>query len=564
MPISFEITQLKVAGFRGLSDLAIDFEPRQPTYLIGPNNSGKSSVVAAIALALRGGGFHKFVPKQYDFYHAPAGLAVERFYVTLRFEPSSGHALPAVQGAGNPEYAHGVQVRGDYHRSGSSSHKRYLIDADGKPITISARTSLKGEKKAEFKDHRLGWTPVYARLDDIRDHMPDVWLLRPDNLHRALYDWRTGPLQLLARLLSQRFSETQWEFEYNGKTRSMPSSMEAAHRFAVEAVAAFPFWRDELKPRLDAALTSYLGRQSRLSLQISIQSVEEWIAQQLVAGFASDAGGAVTPLASMGDGWQSLVRLAALDVLRGYPETGKERVVLLFEEPETFLHPHLRRKLRNVLRDLAAAGWTIVATTHAPEYISLVQPQTVCRLRRAGGDVSKGVFLTSKSAQSTRIQEKLDERGNHELFFANKVVLCEGKDDVFALHTYFEKTDADVDGASVTLVDVGGVENMPDYVSILQDLAIPWCAVTDEDAEADGTVKEKTAEVRRKLEAIRGSEDICPLWRGSLETCLGVSPGHKARPWWQERHLVPKSIDKIKAEHPHYLSAAEQVRSWIG
>ena len=69
--------------------------------------------------------------------------------------------------------------------------------------------------------------------------------------------------------------------------------------------------------------------------------------------FATDTGGATTPLERMGDGWQSLIRIAALDVLTQFPEQVRERVVLLFEEPETYLHPHLSRKLRGVLERLA-------------------------------------------------------------------------------------------------------------------------------------------------------------------------------------------------------------------
>jgi putative ATP-dependent endonuclease of the OLD family len=64
----------------------------------------------------------------------------------------------------------------------------------------------------------------------------------------------------------------------------------------------------------------------------------------------------------MGDGWQSVIRLAALEVLSLYPAEAREWIVLLLEEPETHLHPHLRRKFRSVLDRLASLGWTVVAT----------------------------------------------------------------------------------------------------------------------------------------------------------------------------------------------------------
>ena len=69
----------------------------------------------------------------------------------------------------------------------------------------------------------------------------------------------------------------------------------------------------------------------------------------------------------------------------------RERVVLLFEEPETHLHPHLRRKLRDVLERLAKNSWTVITATHSPEFISFAQSQKIVRLWRTGDDVHKGL-----------------------------------------------------------------------------------------------------------------------------------------------------------------------------
>src|SRR3990172_5355670 len=107
-----------------------------------------------------------------------------------------------------------------------------------------------------------------------------------------------------------------------------------------------------------------------MDLRPDIRAIEDWLAQQLVVAFATDSGGATTPLEKMGDGWQSLIRVAALDVLSQYPDQIRERVVLLFEEPETYLHPHLVRKLRSVLEQLAGNGWTVVTATHVAAFFT--------------------------------------------------------------------------------------------------------------------------------------------------------------------------------------------------
>jgi hypothetical protein len=233
--------------------------------------------------------------------------------------------------------------------------------------------------------------------------------------------------------------------------------MESVHEFFSQAVQQFPFWKDDLRPRLETSLGKYLGRAASVGLRPSIQTMRDWLEQQLAVSFAAEAGGALTPLERMGDGWQSLVRLAALEALRSYEPASQHPVLLLHEEPETYLHPHLRRKLRDVLEGLCAAGWLSVCSTHAPEFISFSRAQQVIRLWRKA-KTEKGWLLSAKLPEGLRFQEKLDERGAHEFLFAKRVVFCEGKDDRFAVSGFLEKGSIDLDGLGVSIVDLGSAQ----------------------------------------------------------------------------------------------------------
>ena len=42
------------------------------------------------------------------------------------------------------------------------------------------------------------------------------------------------------------------------------------------------------------------------------------------------------------------------------------------------------------------------------------------------------------------------------MLFANRVILCEGKADYFALRLYLQKAGVDLDGRSISIVAVGG------------------------------------------------------------------------------------------------------------
>ena len=563
MPVDFRFSRLSIRNFRGIRELDIDLPEKIPLHVIGGNNSGKSTVLDALALAFRGGGMHAFIPTEFDFFHDANGTPTSDFTITLSFAAQETKHLPAVQGVGNPISVHGIRVLGSTDKRGRHAHQHVLVDGAGKTITFSQRTALKGDVKEDFADHSVGWRPVNARPDDIREYLPEVWLLRPDNLKASLYHWKTGPLQRLSQMLAQRFLHTEWTLNVGGKNRPMPKTLVSAHGFFREAVTQFPFWKDDLKAKLQDTLSKYIGRDAQMDLRPDVRTIEDWLAQQLVVAFATDSGGATTPLEKMGDGWQSLIRVAALDVLSQYPEQIRERVVLLFEEPETYLHPHLVRKLRSVLEQLAGNGWTIVTATHAPEMISFASPQMVVRLWRRPDGVGKGELRTTDAGSHVTFQERLDERGGHEMLFAQRAVLCEGKDDVFAIRLFLNKRGFDLDGRSVSVINVGDVGAIPTYAEMARKLGIPWCAITDEDLSAEGTIQKPAEIARKKLDKLKTELDRSLIWKGKLEKCLGKVSG-KAEPMWISRQLEQKSADEIEAQYPDYASVGKEVIAWAG
>ena len=101
MPIAFRPSKLIIEKFRGIRSLEIDVTPKIPTILIGLNNTCKSTVVNALALALRDGGFHQWSPEKYDFFHPIDHGASPEFSITLQLKPEGSSALAAVQAVGN-------------------------------------------------------------------------------------------------------------------------------------------------------------------------------------------------------------------------------------------------------------------------------------------------------------------------------------------------------------------------------------------------------------------------------------------------------------------------------
>lgn len=565
MAIDFRFSRIEIENFRGLENLAIDLPNRGPLAIVGPNNAGKSTILDAMALAMEGPSAHSFVPESHDFYCKRDGVPEKNFTIRLNFDAPSEMGLPAVRGAvGAPTPVHGAIVVGKTDKNGAHSHSSTLMGADGKPISLTTSLPMSKADKPVWADHSFGSPRRYARWYELGDERPEVWLLRPSNLHVSLFNWKTGPLQRLSSFLVRKFMEDKWDFTYGDKTHAMPAAIERAHAFFRGAVADFPFWKEDLKPKLQETLSQYLGRQASMELRPDLKTLEEWMTQQLLFGFAADGGGAITPLDRMGHGWQSLVRIACLEVLSQYPdEISRQRVALLFEEPESYLHPHLSRKLRSVLDRLAEAGWLVVFTTHSPDFISFNSKQTIAKLARNGDEASVSALSVESIDSAAKFQERLDERGGHEMIFAQRLVLCEGKDDAFALRTYLTKhCDLDLDGQSVSIIRTGDVSQLPVYASMASNLNIPWCAVSDEDALPDGSIKPNTKTAREKLSKLTSDKDCQVFWKGDLEVCLGLTAG-KAEPKWQAEHVEPLGHSALKAKHPNFSAVGDKVRKWI-
>jgi putative ATP-dependent endonuclease of the OLD family len=249
----------------------------------------------------------------------------------------------------------------------------------------------------------------------------------------------------------------------------------------------------------------------------------------------------------------------------------KARLVLLFEEPETHLHPHLQRRMKSVLERLAASGWHVITTTHSPEFVSLGSKQRVVKVRRHGEQVAASEFETAMASDAVRLQAKIDEHGNGELFFANKVIICEGKDDEFALKLGLEKRKTDLDGRSVSVIGVGGKGNLVDYAELLGQLGIPWCAVLDQDRLEDGSYKPGTQAIVKRIGDLRSDRDRLLQWEIDLEHCYGISrdaerpdrPERKADPERQYQRAIALTWPNMNADHPLLAQVVLAAQEWI-
>lgn len=181
--------------------------------------------------------------------------------------------------------------------------------------------------------------------------------------------------------------------------------------------------------------------------------------------------------------------------LNGCQEGTRKEYLILFEEPELFLHPKLIFKLRNSLYSLANnSPYQVLCATHSPMMIDVSQPHSsLIRVTKDADEnvctyqADESIFASNKEE---REQLQMVNRMNPHLceaFFADKVILVEGDTEAIVYRELLSKHYPDEE---VYVLNTGSKMNIPFFQKILTHFHIEHYAIHDMDTQfsKDGRV----------------------------------------------------------------------------
>lgn len=286
---------------------------------------------------------------------------------------------------------------------------------------------------------------------------------------------------------------------------------------------------EEIK-KLEERMNELLRPLAKCSLEIrpTIPSLDEVFGA--VDVLAND--GLLTSIATKGHGLQ---RYVIFTILRAYVEfrragakgRPKERsMLLLIEEPELYLHPQAQRALTQLLRSIGAVRDQVMYSTHSSLFIDMKSFDEICLIKRKQLATGLMTNLTALSAQAmvndlkTRFPstnpttESITERYSHvydptrnEGFFADKIILVEGRTEEYALPLYAEALGFDFDKDNVSVVECGGKGTIDRLYRVFNEFGIPCYIVFDGDKNSsEPNVRDTT----RFLMSLLKGEDIVP------------------------------------------------------
>jgi len=451
------IQKVQIENYRSIK--YAEFEPGMLCGLIGPNNAGKSNIVKALGLVLGESWPSTRLINEADFY---AYSSDEDIVITVWFDEQR-----TTRGdVGDPAPFTGIQFRVTRYKRRSGNNEKgdlrstfICVNENGEPIQILRRTT------PTSRPHQQD-APVTS---EIRETLPAVVI---DVDRNARYHLSGSSRSILGRLLHDVAKKLK---ENTALYQQFERSFEKTREIL----------RTEEFNTLESKITEHLHKQTGLSdVEVRLDGLDPINIYRNFSVLFKDAD---TPklvdAERMGSGIQSAM---VISMLQAYRELKRENAVLLFEEPELFLHPHGRRHLFRLLCELADNGVQIIYTTHSQDFVDLERMESV-RLVHKTLDEGTKVQAPNMSLVSEDWQKRIKhlQEPKNEAFFARLVILVEGATEAVAIRYLANMMNPplDLDYRDCSILDVGGKPALPIMIRIIAALGKKVLAVYDTDSD---------------------------------------------------------------------------------
>lgn len=516
------VQRLVIEGFRSIRRLELSCQP--VVVLVGPNNHGKSNLLAALAFGL---GSAKAQP--IDFCRL--GEPVETLSVTM----TMGGLSDAEQKLWAP------YLRDD----GSLVLRRQASLVEGK-VGDTELVALISEPKEPFLKASLApslTTRSDAEATPLKDLLPKGKLSRDAireaqrkyiETHKATLDFEEGQEAVGPKSTqAQSLPALHWipavrDAGEEAKTKNTTAFGQLL-QLALEQMAVGDAKFTALKQRLEE-LSGHLGSKGSTNRPEALAELETGLADELkswdvkvsidvrpttveklleLGSTLTLDDGVPTGPEGKGHGLQralifSLLRLVAKADAKASPTRS---AFFAIEEPELFLHPHAQRDLAQAIRSLAQPeGRQVFLCTHSTHFVDLDHYRDIAVVAKGPqGTIARQCdhdLFGGDDAQERKQRFRMARWVNPdraEMFFADRTIFVEGETEKTAL-TYL----ADKLGFSarrVSVVDVGGKHSLRLYVELARAFGMDYRVVHDEDPVPADCSPDKRAE-KEKLFAV--------------------------------------------------------------
>ncbi|MCW7555921.1 AAA family ATPase [Endozoicomonas gorgoniicola] len=415
--MSIQVDLLRVSGFRGIQNLEMTL-PRVAV-LIGTNNSGKTSVIKALQLAL--GDYSRYLSDE-DFHIDADEKVASKVLVDIR--------IIAVDSGGNRTEKfedEWVQEFGD----------KIQQEADGKQFFALRTESQSDPIKGGYNTNRyaLSRWPAFDEWQQERtnkknsipgrlDALPFIGIEAQRDIHQELKEKSS----LIGRVLAS----VDYDSEQVSQLESMVQEINELAVKNSESLTNLKQHLGKLNQSFQgsgrAEITPFPKKMRDLSKQFTVH-----FGEQESSSFSMEYHGMGTR------SWASMLTVKAFTEMlsQKYEEEAEPFFpVVAAEEPEAHLHPNAQRTL---YRQLVNSVGQIIVSTHSPYLAALANQNELRYLVSANGNVSVSQLDETLSPEDKRKLQREVVHSRGELIFSKALVLSEGETEEQALPQMFER-----------------------------------------------------------------------------------------------------------------------------
>ncbi len=474
-----KLVRMRLCNFRCFGAEATEVAFDDTTFILGPNGSGKTAVLQALARMfsldpalrrIRASDFH--VPADEEPAHAPQErelwLEADFEFPELAAEIPPGEVLPAVPG----NFAH------------------MLMETDDESVRVRFRLHASIDQDGDIEETFTNVTKAGA--DGIVQEESRVSKQDRNAVQVHYLPARRNPAEHISysanALLGRALRSANWSAEREAISALTQEITEAlTENVSVKGIGdeVAKLWGDLHKGRFYA----------NPSISFAQGEIDNLL-RHLSLSFTPGPDGLLVDFSRLSDGQQSLLYLTLVLAMReigekvlagelGAFDIDKLRppifTLIAVEEPENSLSPHYLGRVIRVLNEFSCGrdAQAIVAT-HAPSLLRRVDPEAIRFLRldqQRRTSVSQ-IVLPKGGDANKYVREGV--QAFPELYFSRLVVLGEGDSEEVVLPRLLATRGILADDASISIVPLGG-RHVNHFWRLLNCLGIPYVTLLDLD-----------------------------------------------------------------------------------
>ena len=515
-----QISLLRIKNFRGIQSASIFF-PKH-SVLIGDNNTGKTTILEAIDLALGPDRLNRTPPiDEHDFYQGKYIAAA------AAAEGGDGGQPEAVVEAANGEDAVAGVAPAAAQGDGDAGVKSSRIEIE---VTV---TDLAEEQKARFGDYIEFWD---AANDTFYEH-PDPAGVDAASITEALrvtfigwYDPEEDDFEgktYYTRSLSEGdnpagFSKKDKQvcgFLYLRSLRTGSRALSLERGSLLDIILRLKevrpqMWEDTIGKlasysvasdpglgisgvleSINTALKKYVPKEWGIEPHLKVSNLTRDHLRKVITAFiATGEGSHAAPFYRQGTGTINMLVLAMLSQIA----EDKQNVIFAMEEPETAIPPYAQKRIVHEIRKLASQT---IFTSHSPYVLEeFTLDETVVLARDANGTLRQSAITLPDSVKPKRYRQEFRTRFCEGLL-ARRILIAEGATEAASFPVVCRRlaelkpdTYSSLEALGICTIDAGGATSIPDLAKLYRDLGKRTVCLCDKQTDAQKALIEAQVE----------------------------------------------------------------------